>query len=224
MGNQAAVHSIEALKEFRTALALFADDALAALGGVDMEARRTVQWVQHDRSTYWQEQIKRRREQVAMARAEVFRRKLAKTSDNTPAFSEQKELLRKAEASLHDAEYRAGLVKKWEPALRQAVLEYRATTRRISTLAGGDVPRAIALLERIIDALEAYLREASPSGSVSQAPLGPIMETILAATDDPGPPADPDDPEPPADGPVPGKDEDGPEADGTTLPPLPRSR
>src|SRR4051794_33158787 len=163
MSNQADVRSIDALKDLRVSLALFAEDALSALGGVDMEARRTVQWVQHDRRAYWQEQIKRRREQVAQAQAEVFRRKLAKTDDYTPAMSEQKELLRKAEAALKDAEYRATLVKKWETALQQAVLEYQASTRRISNLASGDVPRAMAVLERMIGALEAYLNVSSAS-------------------------------------------------------------
>ena len=68
MSSQAEVHSIEALKDLRVALAFFADDVLGALGGVDMEVRRTVQWLQHDRKAYWQEQIKRRREQVSSAR------------------------------------------------------------------------------------------------------------------------------------------------------------
>jgi hypothetical protein len=220
MSNQADVRSIEALKEFRVALALFAEDALAALGGVDMEVRRTVQWVQHDRRAYWQEQIKRRREQVASAQAEVFRRKLAKTDDYTPAMSEQKELLRKAEASLRDAEYRAGLVKKWEPALQQAALEYHASSQRISGLAGGDVPRAIALLRRMIDALEAYLREAPPASAPrpdagGPGPFGPIMEAVLAEDPEPEPEATAgtSTPEPGAVAPSP------PEGSGPTEPP-----
>jgi hypothetical protein len=181
MGEHAAVHSIEGLKDFRVALALFAEDALSALGAVDMEVKRTVHWVHYDRRAYWQEQIKRRRELVSMAQAEVFRRKLSKTADNSPAMSEQKELLRKAEASLHDAERRIELVKKWEPALQQAVLEYKASRARIKNLASGDVPRAIALLERLIVALEAYLSEAPPSVSDMRAPLVALAETVLAA-------------------------------------------
>jgi hypothetical protein len=177
MSTQAAVHSIEALKEFRVALALFAEDVLAALGAVDMEIRRTALWLQQDRRTYWQEQIKRRKEQVAEANAEVFRRKLQQRPDYTPAYSEQKELLRRAEISLRDAERRAALVKKWEPALQQAILEYHGTTRRIKDLASGDVPRAIVALERMIEALEAYLREAPPSGLAA---LESIAETVLS--------------------------------------------
>ena len=187
MGEQAAVRSVEALREFRAALATFAEEALAALGGVDMEVRRTVQWVQHDRRDYWLGQIKRRREQVAMAQAEVFRRKLAKTDDHNPAMSEQKEMLRKAEAGLREAEHRAGLVKKWEPALQQAALEYRAATRRISNLASGDIPRAILVMSRIVEALEAYLSEAPPTADGGPSPLGAIAESVLADDADPGP-------------------------------------
>ena len=168
MSTQADVRSIESLKAFRLSIGTFGEEALAALGTVDAEVRRTVQWLQHDRRDYWQLQIKKRREQVAAARAEVFRRKLAKTADSTPAMSEQKEILRKAEASLHDAEVRAALVKKWEPMLQQAALEYRATTRRIANLASADVERAMMLLTRLVDALEEYLNIAVPSLTTGQ--------------------------------------------------------
>jgi hypothetical protein len=180
MSTQANVHSIEALKDLRTALALFADDVAAALGAVDMEVRRTIQWLQHDRRNYWQEQVKRRREQVSMAKADVFRKKLAKTADYTPAHSEQTEILRQSEASLRDAELRVTMVKKWEPALQQAILEYHGSTRRIKDLASGDIPRGLIVLERMIDALEAYLREAPPSGSVRPSPFESIANEMLA--------------------------------------------
>ncbi len=180
MGDQASVHSIDALKDLRASMALFGEDALAALGTVDMEIRRTVQWLQHDRRMYWQNQIKRRREAVAQANAEVFRRKLAARPGSSPAYSEQKELLAKAEASLRDAEARAAMVKKWEPALQLAILEYRGTTRRIASLASSDALRAVALLERMVDALEAYLRVTAPSGRGGPSPLESFASAIEA--------------------------------------------
>jgi hypothetical protein len=164
LSSQADVRSIDALKDFRAILALYAEEAQGALGAVKMEAKRTVQWVQHDRKTYWAEQLKRRREQVTSARAEVMRRKLAKTPEHTPAFSEQKELLRQAEAGLREAEMKIALIKKWEPTLQQAVLELYAGIRRISDLSGTDTVRASMLLGRLVDALEAYTRVAVPSG------------------------------------------------------------
>ncbi len=165
MSSQASVGSIEALKDFRAALALYGEDTLSALGAVDAEVRRTIHWLHDDRPYYWQNQIKRRREAVSTAKAELFRRKLQKTADNTPAMTEQKENLRRAEAALQDAERRLTLVRKWQPVFQQAVLEYKASVRRIKDLSAGDVPRALNLLSRLIDTLEAYLREAPPSGS-----------------------------------------------------------
>jgi hypothetical protein len=164
LSSQADVRSIHALKDFRAILALYSEEAQGALGAVKMEAKRTLNWVQHDRKTYWTEQVKRRREQVTSARAEVMRRKLAKTPEHTPAFSEQKELLRQAEAGLRDAEMKVALIKKWEPALQQAVLELYAGIRRISDLSTTDTARASMLLGRLVDALEAYTRVAAPSG------------------------------------------------------------
>jgi hypothetical protein len=180
MSQGADVRSIDSLKEFRSALALFSEDAQAALGAVDAEVRRTLQWLQHDRREYWLQQIKRRREDVASAQADLFRKKLAKTADSSPAMSEQKERLRKAEADLREAEARALLVKKWEPALQQAAIEYRATTRRIKSIATGDVPRALALLVRLIDAIEAYLNVQLPSGTAVTPALATIADDFLA--------------------------------------------
>src|SRR5688500_13731182 len=99
ISSQAAVHSIDALKDLRVALALYGDDTLAAVGAVDAEIRRMVHVLQQDRPVFWQEQIKRRRDLVASAKAEVFRRKIAKTDDYSPSMSEPMENLRRAEAS-----------------------------------------------------------------------------------------------------------------------------
>ncbi len=176
MSSQVDVRSVEGIKDFRVALALYAEETLGALGSVNMEARRTVHWVQHDRRNYWVDQLKRRREKVASARSEVARRRLAKTAHSTPAISEQKEILRHAEASLREAEAKIILLRKWEPILQQAVLEYQAGTRRIADLAGGGVPRALHLLTRLVDALEGYLREAPPGMAATIA--GPGFDVL----------------------------------------------
>jgi hypothetical protein len=172
MSSQAAVRSIDELKNFRVALALYGEDTLATLGAVEAEVRRTLRWLHEERPAYWQDQIKRRREQVALARSEVFRRNIQKRPDYNPAMSEQKEALRKAEASLHEAEKRLALVRKWRPMLDHAVLEYHASIQRLKDLAAADVPAAVHLMTRIVDALEAYLRVAPPIETALSASVG----------------------------------------------------
>src|SRR5262245_24532365 len=174
MSSQATVHSVEALKQFRAVLALYGEETLAALGAVGAEVRRTVLWLEQNRPGYWHDQIKRRRELVSQARAEVFRKKLQKRPDYIPPMSEQMENLRKAEASLQEAEKRLTLVRKWQPRLQHAVLEYQASVQRIKDIAATDIPNAALLLGRIVDSLEAYLRVQPPSGAGSEAdvPMG----------------------------------------------------
>ncbi|WP_165245904.1 hypothetical protein [Paludisphaera soli] len=200
MSSQAEVHSIDALREFRVALSLYGDDVQAALGAADAEIRRTVQWLQQDRPFYWQEQIKRRRERVASARADLFRLKLQKTPEHHPSLAEPKERLRHAEAALADAEKRLAAVRRWQPALQQAVLEYHGSAQRLKDLAAADVPRAIGLLTRIVEALEAYLRLQAPDGAPSEGLVGggvrratPELEAVAREILDQDEPA----PEPP---------------------------
>jgi hypothetical protein len=73
MSSQASVRSIDTLKDLRVALALYGEDTLGAIGAVEAEVRRTLRWLLEERPVYWQNQIKRRREQVSSARAEVFK-------------------------------------------------------------------------------------------------------------------------------------------------------
>ena len=61
-------------------------------------------------------------------------------------------------------------MKKWIPALQQAVLEYHSTSRRLEGLVSGELPEAMAQIERVLDALEAYLNVAPPSGAQAAAP------------------------------------------------------
>lgn len=205
MSSPAEVHSIDVLREFRTALALYGDDVLAALGAADAEIRRTVQWLQQERPMYWQEQIKRRRERVASARADLFRLKLQKTPEHHPSLAEPKERLRHAEASLQDAEKRLMAVRKWQPALNQAVLEYHGSVQRLKDLSASDVPRAVALLARIVEALEAYLQVHPPSGGGMPglteggiARATPELEAVARKVIESDEPAEPEPNQPPA--------------------------
>jgi len=177
MSSQAEVRSIEALRDFRADLAVYGEDVSATLGSVDAEIRRTVQWLQQDRPFYWQEQIKRRRERVASAKADLFRLKLQKTPEHHPSLAEPKERLRLAEAALLDAERRLIAVRKWQPALQQAVLEYHGSVQRLKDLSAADVPRAIALLSRVVEALEAYLAEPTPGLAGLPPDAGPSRST-----------------------------------------------
>ena len=139
MSSQIAVNSIESLKDLRVALALYGEDTLGALGAITAEVRRTNIWLHQEQPAFWHDQIKRRRERLSSAKAELFRKQLSQSSSSGRSQTEQVENVRRAEAHLVDAEKRLIVTRKWQGQFQQVVLEYHASVRRIKSLAAGEV-------------------------------------------------------------------------------------
>jgi len=163
MSDSANVRSIDAIKHFRSVLATFAEDARNALGSSEMEVRRTRDWLARDQYTYWQAQIKRRSEQVSMARTDLHRRKLSAASSDAISDTEQKENLRFAENRLRDAEMMFDRIKKWVPRFDHSVAKYHSTSQPLGDRLTGSLVNSLALLERLVTTLESYIEIAPPS-------------------------------------------------------------
>jgi hypothetical protein len=163
MTQGANVRSVAALAEFKNGLIAFADDARVILDGVDMEVRRTRNWLERDQLVYWKSQVKKRQEEVAMARTELHRRKLSQQNSDVITDTEQRENLKAAQRKLQEAEEKVEICKKWIPVLDHAIAEYRAHVQPLGDHLAGGFENTLALIDRMVDALEAYLRLAAPS-------------------------------------------------------------
>ena len=161
MSQGARVTSIDAIKKFRSDLASFGDDARNALGAVEMEIRRTVDWLLHDQPAYWKAEIKRRHQNLSDAQAALFKKKLS-SGDREANLSEQKEAIRLAKRRLEEAEEKLATTRRWLPAFRRALDEYHGPARQLAGFLEGEQPRALALLEHKIDSLEEYVRLTAP--------------------------------------------------------------
>lgn len=180
--DQANVRSVDALKDLRAAIVVYAEEVLGALGAAEMELRRTTRWLSDEQGQYWVGEIKRRKEKLSSARAELSRRKMSQMNGQSSSHSEQRELVEEAEKRLQEAETRLAKVKKWIPILQQATLEYHSTSRRLEGLVSGDLPKALAQLERVMDRIEAYLQVAPPTGTSALGGTGSGEFTSAART------------------------------------------
>jgi hypothetical protein len=162
--SQANVRSIEVLRDFRQHLIQFAEEVMNSLGAVDMENRRITHWLTEEQKRYWEGELKRRKEKLSQAQAELFRRKLQNADGRNVSTIEQKDHVAEAKKRLEDGERRAALVKKWIPPWQQASLEYRGSTQWLRDLVGGDIARSVALLDRILDSLDRYTSFVPPAG------------------------------------------------------------
>jgi hypothetical protein len=161
------VQSLETLREVRAALVEFSDEARGALGTMDMEVRRLLDWLAHDQRMYWLSKIKQRQQELADAKAELHRKKLSAMFGNEAYASEQKDMVRVAKARLEDAEDRLEKLRRWVPQLEHAIGEYRGPAGNLADCVGVGMERNLELLDRMITAIDEYIRMAPPETSAA---------------------------------------------------------
>ncbi|AGA30370.1 hypothetical protein [Singulisphaera acidiphila] len=165
--SQANVRSTDAIKQFKLALLTYAEDSRVALGAMEMEIRQVRNWLERDQYTYWTSQVKRAKEKIAEARTELNRRRLSQSNSDAVSDSDQKEALRIAKHRLEEAEDKVERIKKWGPVLEHALSEYHSQSQPLSDKLSGGLVGSLALLERMIVALEEY--------AALQAPAAPTL-------------------------------------------------
>ncbi len=173
MSRSANILSVQALKDFKVAMANFAEEARSSLGGVDMELRRTRDWLERDQLGYWQAQIKRRSEILQQARADLHKRQLSQQGSDAVSDSDQKEAVREAQKRLRKAEEMVALVKRLIPQLHHAIDEYHSHSQPLGDHISGGFEKSMAGLEKMIMAVESYL--------ALRAPTAPVFETAAAS-------------------------------------------
>lgn len=156
MERSADVTSIDAMRGFRTALLQFGGEAEDAIVMLILEARKAIQWLQQDRARYWPEQTRKAQEWVVQARNELDRCQLHYGSENAPSCFDQKKKLERAKRRLRLCEEKVKAVKRWTNTIRQELDDFDGELAKMRNWLETDLPRAAALLERMVRALDKY--------------------------------------------------------------------
>ncbi len=162
MTDSANVTSLDAIRKFRQSLLRFAEEASDAVVGLQMEVTRALEWLEHDRPHYWKAQIRKCQEQVSQARAELERAKTKQVAGHRPSCYEEKKALELAKRRLEYAQQKLEAVKRWTVLVRDEINEYRGRLGPMERCLETDLPRIVALVEKQIAALEAYLQVQAP--------------------------------------------------------------
>lgn len=164
MNRTAHVKSIDAIDRFRAALALFGDDAAQALDAVRTELQRFSDWLERDQPAHWKQEIRRREERLAEAKADLHRC-LAATIDanRTPSCYQERKLVEAAKRRLEEGEEKLAAVRRWIPIVREAAQDYQMRTSALAGALDTDVPKAVQHLAQLVARLEEYLRIEVPA-------------------------------------------------------------
>jgi hypothetical protein len=165
MAASVRVEDFEAFRSFRVALMKFAQHSEQALTSADAEVARARSWLESEQASFWAGQLRKRTEAVAKAKDAVRQKKLYKdATGRTPGAIEEEKYLARCVAAVAQAQEKIEAVKKAIPKLEKESELYRGGVSRLGGTVSVDVPRAVALLDRLLSSLEEYATVGVGSG------------------------------------------------------------
>src|SRR5262249_28116878 len=150
------VQSSDAIEAVKGALAFFKDQIEQSLSTNDLEMRRVLDWLEHDRPRYWKNRVRVAHDEVTVARAALTRCLMYPINDERPACHEERAAVKKAEAQRVYCEEKAERLRHWIREVQHELFEYEGRISQIVELVELDVPAAIGVLNKFLLRLEEY--------------------------------------------------------------------
>jgi hypothetical protein len=157
-GDEANVGSIDAVREFRAVMATFMHESHDALTTFDLESRRALEWLTDTAPKYWESEHRKCQDRIVEAKIAYQTCKAQKLpGGGEPACLEEKKVLDRARAQLLYIEEKQAKTKKWGAVASRQALEYKGRSNQLQSVLDAQLPNALALLDRVLNSLEAYI-------------------------------------------------------------------
>lgn len=182
MPDQANVQSSDAIEQVRAALLQFAKQAEEGLTECRVEMRRFVDWMEHDRPKFWKRQVQLAHDGVQKAKQDLHRCLMYPVGVNDrPACTEERALLKKAEAKLAYCQQKQERLKHWIREISHELHTYEGRTTRLREVIEVDTPAAAAALSRMLVSLEQYAGVSKSGGGAVSLSSGAAEGTTEAS-------------------------------------------
>ena len=167
MAERAQVTSVDALAAFRADLVVFLSRARAILEEASDEVLRARLWVQNDQQRFWEGQERIRYRKLEETRAELFSAQLSQFHESTALALMA---VQRAERANREAEAKMTVLKKWGRELENRTDPLAKQVTQFHSFLTTDMQRAVAYLDNVVKALEAYAGVHTPDTSAAPAP------------------------------------------------------
>lgn len=158
------VRSIEEVRDFHAQMCKFRKDAEDGLAAVELTVRRATDYLV-EKQQFWQRAIRTCEDEVFQAKQELKQRQYPGFDGRIPDCTVQEDNLKRAQGRLRHAHEKLDLVRRWMSKLPKSVSEtWESPSRHLAATLEGQLPRGLAILERRIQALEAYIALSAPVG------------------------------------------------------------
>lgn len=154
MPDRAKVTSVEAIKDFRTALIIYLSKARPTLEEVGMEVVRTKAWLEREQRVYWENQVRIRTRELERTQQALFAARMSTLTSNM--LQTQQMAVRKAQRALEDAQNKLMLVKVWDREYENRVQPLAKQLDKLQTVLSNDLSKAVVYLAEITRTLDEY--------------------------------------------------------------------
>jgi hypothetical protein len=172
MPQKAQVRSIDAIEAFRSNLVVYLSQARPALEEVSAEVLRTKVWLETDRRTHWENQVRRRAKQLEQAQAALFSARLGVLKKESAA---DQLAFHRAKRAFEEAEAKLRVLKRWDREFDSRVQPLLKQTEKLHTLLAHDMVNALAYLTQVISTLAAYAEMKPALGEPPAAAPEPVV-------------------------------------------------
>lgn len=154
--SQANVRSLDAMRAFRVRLLEFADVAIDVTASLQQQTLSFLDWLEHDRPNFWKQYMLWSFDVIAQARSDLERCKMRTAGDHRPTCYEEKLALEAAKKRLEMAQEKVEAATRWCAFVRHEIDEFDGRRGGLQRYIETDLAKTIAVLERMIVAIEAY--------------------------------------------------------------------
>jgi hypothetical protein len=160
MPTQAQITSVEAIAAFRAELVVYLAAMRPALEEVTSEVLRTRMWLQDDRRRFWEQELRKRSRRLEDAKQELFTASMSKLGEAT---SLQQMGVQRAQRAMHEVEEKLSVIKKWDRELDDRTGPPVKQIEQLHGFLSVEMTRAVAYLDQVLTALDAYKSVAPPT-------------------------------------------------------------
>ena len=168
MARSAKVTSIDTLPLVAAALQKFRGESAVALDDLEIELRRIVEWIHHDRKQYWTKERDRAYENLSQARLQLQQARVSRRiGDHEPACVDEKRAVARAKRRLETAYQKVDEVRRWTVLIDRAVDDFQRNRTQFATWLDTDLQRAVAALNQMSESLVSYISLETPADSAA---------------------------------------------------------
>jgi len=175
MAEKAQITSVEAIESFRVQLIVFLGQARPVLEEVGNEMSRTRLWLQNDQRMFWEHELRLRNRKLEEAKQELFNSTISNIPTGTTALLQM--TMQRSQRAVHDAEAKLKFLKRWDNELDNRAAPLLKQAEQLHGFLATDMTRAVAYLDQVLKALEAYQNVNSLHGGKTISEIAPSKES-----------------------------------------------